>query len=243
MAPAGIGDSLEGVHAVAAAVRAGRVTRLTIEKSRLPRPEIAALRLAAEEAGATVEISDDVRPLATTSAPQGVVATARPYPTVGLDEAIAAVTPPAVIVLDHLEDGRNIGAIARSALAAGVTGMVVSGRRSAPLGAAAFKAAAGAFEDMSVAVVTSIAQALDRLRSNNLWLVGLDATAVETLWDCELLDAPVAIVIGSEGSGLSRLVADKVDVAVKIPISGVESLNASVAASLALFEVARRRSH
>jgi 23S rRNA (guanosine2251-2'-O)-methyltransferase len=242
MAPDGIGDRLEGIHAVAAAVKAGRVTSVTVEAGVRQRPEIVVMCELATEAGATVSVVGDVRPLAVTSAPQGVVAQARPLPSVRVDDLVRTGSPAAVIVLDHLEDGRNVGAIARSSLGAGVTAMVVAGRRAAPLGPAAFKAAAGAFESMSVAVVGSVANALERLRSHGLWLVGLDGRAETTVWDCELFDAPVALVVGAEGGGLSRLVTEKMDLTVRIPVGGVESLNASVAASVALFELARRRS-
>jgi 23S rRNA (guanosine2251-2'-O)-methyltransferase len=242
MAPDGIGDRLEGIHAVAAAVDAGRVTSLTVESGVRQRPEIAAMCDLAVGGGATVSLVDDVRPLAATSAPQGVIAGARPLPTVRIDDLVRVGSPAAVVVLDHLADGRNVGAIARSSLGAGVTAMVVAGRRAAPLGPAAFKAAAGALESMSVAVVGSVANALERLRFHGLWLVGLDGGSETTVWECDLFDAPVALVVGSEGSGLSRLVAEKMDLTVRIPIEGVESLNASVAASVALFELARRRS-
>ena len=177
-----------------------------------------------------------------TSAPQGVIAEAVPIQTMNVDQLVHVQSPPAVVVLDHLEDGRNVGAIARSALGADVPAMVVAGRRAAPLGPATFKAAAGAFEFMSVAVVASVANSLERLRAHGLWLVGLDGAAEAPIWDCELFDAPVALVVGSEGGGLSRLVADRMDLTVRIPTHGVESLNASVAASVALFELARRRS-
>ena len=241
MASAGIGDSLEGFHAVAAAVAAGRVTDLYVEESRRYRPEVVELVADAESGGATVATVTDVRPLAATSAPQGIVARAVPLPTVNVDDLVGRATPPAVVVLDHLEDGRNVGAIARSALAARVPSMVVASRRAAPLGAAAFKAAAGSFEQVAVSVVSSIGEAMERLRDRGLWLIGLDAAADTTIWDCELWDAPVALAVGAEGRGLSRLVSERADLLVRIPTSDVESLNASVAASLALFEIRRRR--
>jgi 23S rRNA (guanosine2251-2'-O)-methyltransferase len=241
MAPDGIGSSLEGIHAVAAAVGAGRVTSLTVESGIRERSDIAAMCDRAAAGGARLTVVDDVRPLATTSAPQGVVARARPLQTLSIDDFFPASVPPAVIVLDHLEDGRNVGAIARSSLAAGATAMVVAGRRAAPLGPTAFKAAAGAFESLPVAVVGSVANALERLRFHGLWLVGLDGDAETTVWDCDLFVAPVALVVGSEGSGLSRLVAERMDLTVRVPIMNIDSLNASVAASIALFEVARRR--
>ena len=167
---------------------------------------------------------------------------ARPIPLLSIGDAARRGDPPAVVVLDHLEDPRNVGAVARSALAAGATALVVSARRAAPLGATAFKAAAGALERLPVAEVASIPEALRRLSKSGLWIVGLDAETEQTLWDCELLTQPVAIVIGAEGEGLHRLSAERCDVLVRIPMArSVESLNASVAASLAVFEIARAR--
>jgi 23S rRNA (guanosine2251-2'-O)-methyltransferase len=242
MAPAGIGDNLEGLHAVAAAVAADRVTKLIVEKSRADREPVAGLIADARRRGAAVDVVDDVRPLAATTAPQGVVAVARPKPLAGLDDLVACASPPAVLVLDHLADPRNVGAVARSAVAAGVVAMVVGTRRSAPLGATAFKAAAGALEQMSIAAVGSIPEAIRRLSQLGLWTVGLGADGDRLLWGCELLAEPVALVVGSEGKGMSRLVRERLDTVVRVPMApGVESLNASVAASLALFEVARMR--
>jgi 23S rRNA (guanosine2251-2'-O)-methyltransferase len=242
MASAGIGDSLEGFHAVRAALDAGRVTSLIVESSRLRRDEYDRLVKDAAGAGIDVRHVDDVRDLASTGAPQGLVATARPLPRVSLDAAVAASDPPALLVLDHLEDPRNVGAIARSMLAAGVRALVIPERRSAPLGATAFKAAAGAFEKLAVTRVKSTADAMRRLRKHGVWLVGLDAAGERSLFGCDLLMEPVAIVVGAEGKGVSRLAGDLLDLTVSIPIeSDVESLNASVAASLAVFEVSRMR--
>ncbi|MDJ0923969.1 MAG: RNA methyltransferase [Acidimicrobiia bacterium] len=243
MASAGIGRSLEGFHAVRAAIDAGRVTSLTVEISRTNRADYAALLANARSAGVVIEEVDDVRDRATTGAPQGLVAAARPLPLVPLEAAVAANEPAALLVLDHLEDPRNVGAIARSMLAAGVKGLVIPERRSASLEATAFKAAAGAFEELAVARAKSTADAMRRLRKLGVWLVGLDAAGERSLFGCDLLAEPVAIVVGAEGKGLSRLASDLLDVTVSIPIAPeVESLNASVAASLALFEVSRIRS-
>jgi 23S rRNA (guanosine2251-2'-O)-methyltransferase len=242
MAPAGIGDSLEGFHAVAAAVAAGRVTHLQVESSRLRHRSYADLVAAARAAGATVAEVDDVRPAAVTEAPQGLVARARPIAPVTLEQAIAATDPAALLVLDRIEDPRNVGAIARSSLAAGVRSLVMATRRAAPLGATAFKAAAGAFEAMELVTVGSVASALASLRRAGVWLVGLDAAGDAPLFGCELLTGPVALVVGAEGRGLSRLVSERLDARVGIPLAaGVESLNASVAAALAVFELARMR--
>ncbi len=242
MALAGIGDSVEGVHAVAAAIASGRVHRLRVDRGRIDRPEVEQIVASARSAGATIDVVDDVRPFAVTGAPQGVVATARPIPLVDVDELASMTDPAAVLVLDHLEDPRNVGAIARSALAAGFPGIVISTRRAAPLGATAFKAAAGAFERVRVAAVSSIPEALRRLSRSGLWIVGLDGDADESLWEVGLFAQPVAVVVGAEGRGLHRLTAERCDVVARIPMApDVESLNASVAASLAMFEVARAR--
>jgi len=236
---AGIGSSVEGVHAVTAAVAAGRVQRLVVEERR--RADLGSLLAAGRDAGAAVEIVDRLEGAAT-AAPQGVMAVARPIPWASLAEAEAASDPPAVVVFDHWHDSRNVGAAVRSAVAAGVRGFAVAGRRAAPLQAAAFKAAAGALERAAVARVSSIPAVLRRLHDDGLWIVGLDASAPDRLWDCKLLAEPCAVVAGSEGAGLGRLAGERCDVAVSIPLApGMESLNASVAMSLAVFELARRR--
>lgn len=238
MAPAGYGSRVEGIHAVAAAAVAGRVERLTVERKRRSREEIARLIDSVGEA-ATVYV-DDAREIAETEAPQGVVADCSPILPVDLDSM--ANPNAAIIVLDHLEDPQNVGAIARSAAAGGCTGLVMSGRRSAPLSAAAFKAAAGALERIPVAVVGSIPDALNRLKSHDVWAVGLDTGGDQSLFGLSLLTEPVAVVIGAEGEGLSRLTAKRCDVVASIPMADqTESLNASVSAALAIFEIMRVR--
>ncbi|HJR91407.1 MAG TPA: RNA methyltransferase [Acidimicrobiia bacterium] len=243
MGRAGFGDRVEGLHAVAAAAGGGRVTTLHVETSRLSKAEIADLVESVRQAGGSVRQVDDVRNLAATTAPQGVVAECRPIPVSSLKAVVATSEPAAVIVVDRVVDPHNLGAIVRSAVAAGITGFVMSDRRAAPLGGAAFKAAAGALEHATVSLVSSIAEAVSRLKRLGLWTVGLDAGADRSLFGLDLLAEPVAVVIGGEGGGLSRLVADRLDVTVSIPMAGpTESLNASVAASLASFELLRARS-
>lgn len=242
MAPAGIGDKVEGLHAVAAAVEAGRVVRLTVEQQRLRHEAYAGVVDSAARAGAEIRHVEDVRSAAATDAPQGIIAVCRPLPPFSLDEAVAAAEPPALLVLDRVQDPRNVGAMARSALAAGIPAMVVPERRSAPVAATAFKAAAGALEHVRVVTVGSVADALRRLRKAEVWLVGLDGDAETSLLGLPLLSEPVALVIGAEGSGVSRLAGELLDQKVRIPMVGaIESLNASVAASLAMFELARCR--
>lgn len=242
MAHAGIGVDLEGIHAVAAALDAGRITQITVESGRLRHVDIAAVVDRARSMSIPIKTVDDARPMAATSAPQGILANARPIEPTSLKAAIESTSNPALVVLDHIEDPRNVGAIARSAVAAGMTAIVVPSRRSAPLGATAFKAAVGALEQIPIVVVSSIAGALKRTSQLGLWNVGLDGDSAQSLFGLEILAQPVAVCIGAEGEGLSRLVVDRCDVLAAIPMVGqTESLNASIAAALACFEVARIR--
>jgi len=238
MAPAGFGNRVEGVHAVAAAVEAGRVNTLYVERRRRERADVAALvdRVGSDR----VRLIDDVRTLATTDSPQGVVADCRPISSVTLESLSGQDT--ALLVLDHLEDPQNVGAVARSASAAGIMGLVMSSKRAAPLSAAAFKASAGALETLPVVMVGSIPEALNRLKEFGVWIVGLDASGEQSLFGLDLLTEPVAVVIGAEGTGLSQLAAKRCDVVVSIPmVKEAESLNASVSGALAAFEIMRVR--
>ncbi len=241
MAPAGFGDRVEGFHAVEAAVLHGRVRELVVERSRLSDPAVAALVTEADHRGVVVRRVDDVESLAVTSAPQGLVAECRPRRFVSLDELVMGSRPTSLLVLDHVEDPHNLGAMARSAAAAGMPRLVLPARRNAPLGPAAFKAAAGALETCEVAVVSSVADAVRALGGFAVWTVGLDPSGDRSIFGLELLAEPVAIIVGGE-TGLHRLVRERVDVVAAIPMAdGVESLNASVAAALACFEVRRVR--
>ncbi len=241
MASAGIGRRVEGIHAVEAALAAGRVEGLWLDRAR--RKDADRLATAARDLGVPVNVVPDVRERAETSAPQGVVAECRPIETLTVKALVKAAPHPAgLMVLDHLQDPHNVGAIARSAWAAGMHGIVLARARAAPLGGAAFKAAAGALEHLMVAEVGSTADAVKRLSEAGVWTVGLVAGATQALFGLDLLTAPVAIVVGSEADGLGKLVEERCDVTVSIPMANpFESLNASVAAALACFEVLRAR--
>ncbi|MFA5787719.1 MAG: 23S rRNA (guanosine(2251)-2'-O)-methyltransferase RlmB, partial [Actinomycetota bacterium] len=184
---------------------------------------------------------------AATPVHQGIMALASAYVYATLKEllAIPMVTgqAPFFLVLDGITDPHNFGALLRSAEAAGVHGVIAQSRRSAPLGPTVAKASAGAVEHLPVASVVNLCRALEEIKAAGVWAVGLDASAPNDLFSFELADEPVAIVVGSEGAGLSRLVREACEVVVRIPMAGkVSSLNASVAGALALFEVRRRRS-
>jgi 23S rRNA (guanosine2251-2'-O)-methyltransferase len=236
MARAGIGDRVEGRHAVMAALAAGRVEELWYDLDQHDPIVATALR-----AGITCHRVSDLRSLATITAPQGVVARCTPRRTVTLEELIEPA-PAAVVALDHVEDPHNLGAVARSAAAAGMSGMLVPQRRSAPFSAAAFKAAAGALEHLPVAMVGSMAEGLRELQRLGLWVVVLEAGGEPSLFDQPILTEPVALVVGGEEAGAGRLVRRRADLVVGIPMAGgSESLNVSVAAALACFEVMRQR--
>jgi 23S rRNA (guanosine2251-2'-O)-methyltransferase len=227
---------------VAAAVDAGRVEELWVATERSRNPEVAALIDRAERQGALIRLVDDLARRSETESAQGLVARARPLPARTLEDLLTVDPTPALMVLDHVLDPHNVGAIARSVSAAGLTGLVVAARRAAPLSAVVFKAAAGALETLPVAVVNSIASGLSRLGKGGLWIVGLEAGASTQLFGMELLAEPVALVVGEEGRGLSRLAKERCDLVASIPLArGVESLNVSVAAALGAFEVSRVR--
>lgn len=183
--------------------------------------------------------------LARTDAPQGVVARADPLPVADLATLARrreGSAPPFLVVLDGVSDPHNLGAVMRSALGAGATGIVVGAHRSVRVTPVVAKAAAGAVEHLPVAVVAGVAAALNDLSAAGVWTVGLDAGASSSLWDLNVASEPVALVLGAEGKGLSRLVAHRCDLVVAVPMRGpLGSLNVAAAAALACFEVSRRR--
>ena len=160
-----------------------------------------------------------------------------------LDRATAAGEPPLIVALDSVTDPRNLGAVVRSAAGFGAHGVVVPERRAAGMTAAAWKTSAGAAARVPVAMAGNLTRQLRSYQEAGCMVVGLTADGEVALPDLELADGPLVLVVGSEGEGLSRLVAQTCDTTVSIPMtSALESLNAGVAAGIALYEVARRRS-
>lgn len=232
------GVAIPGRQPVSEALRAGRRLREVVVED-----PAAVEGLVARAREARVDVRTATRAqlddLASGVRHQGVVALAAGFPYVALHEI---GDPQLVVVLDGVTDPQNLGAIARSAEAAGAGALVLPRRRAAHVSPAAEKAAAGALSWLRVALVPNVARALGDLTQRGYWSVGLDGDAPQILWDCPLLDEQVAIVVGAEGTGLSRLVAERVDARVAIPLGGqIASLNASAAAAVALFEVRRRR--
>ncbi|MBV8834382.1 MAG: 23S rRNA (guanosine(2251)-2'-O)-methyltransferase RlmB [Acidobacteriaceae bacterium] len=171
---------------------------------------------------------------------QGVVAFGAAHTYASLDEL--AENAQLLVVLDGVEDPHNLGAIVRTADAAGANGVIVGERRSAPLSETVDRAAAGALSSVAVARVTNITQSLERLKERGFWIYGLDERGKALYTDVDYAQ-PSAIVLGGEGNGLHQGVAKHCDVLVRIPMAGaISSLNVSVAAGVVLFEWRRRRS-
>jgi 23S rRNA (guanosine2251-2'-O)-methyltransferase len=232
-----------GINPVLEALRAGRVNAIRVGPRGGGRMQ--ELLSLASERGVRVQRVDGqlLDRLARGGVHQGVVADVDDTPVdYSVEELVRGANGRAlIVVLDGVEDPHNVGAILRTADAAGVDGVVMQNRRSAALGAAAAKSSAGALAHVKIAQVVNIARALDELKDAGVWTVGLadDAT---TKYDAIDFSSPSAIVVGAEGSGLRRLVREKCDFTARIPMRGhVSSLNVSVAAGIVLFEARRQR--
>ncbi|HVH29008.1 MAG TPA: 23S rRNA (guanosine(2251)-2'-O)-methyltransferase RlmB [Vicinamibacterales bacterium] len=233
-----------GINPVLEAVRAGRVTAIRIAARHDDRLA-ALLRLADEKHVAVTRVATPALDrLARGGAHQGVVAEARELEHAGVADLIARASgSPLIVVLDGIEDPHNVGAILRTVDAAGAHGVVRQSRRAAPLGGAAAKASAGAVAHVAVADVVNIARALEELKRAGVWTVGLAGDAAKRYDEIDFT-LPTAVVLGAEGGGLRRLVRERCDWLVSIPMAGhVDSLNVSVATGIALFEAVRQRRH
>lgn len=231
-----------GINPVLEALRAGRVRELRVGDRADDRMR-EVLALAAQGDVPVRRVPADVlQRQSRGGVHQGVVAEvaeAREYSLADLVREAAGV--PLLIVLDGIEDPHNLGAILRTADAAGVDGVIVQERRSAALGGAAAKASAGAVSHVKIAQVVNVARAIDDLKGLGVWSVGLSGEAGVT-YDSLDLAGPTAVVMGAEGPGLRRLVREKCDFLASIPMRGrVSSLNVSVAAGVVLFEAVRQR--
>ena len=231
-----------GINPVLEALRAGRVKELRVgDKANDRLRQVLAV---AQEQGVRVRrvppdmLDRDAR----RGVHQGVVADVADVDSYSLEELVrGAAAAPLLVVLDGIEDPQNLGAILRTADAAGVDGVVVQTRRSAALGGAAAKASAGAVAHVRIAEVVNIARAVEELKELGIWTVGLDGEA-PMAYNAVDFTVPTAVVLGAEGSGLRRLVRERCDRLAAIPMRGhVSSLNVSVAAGVTLFEAVRQR--
>jgi 23S rRNA (guanosine2251-2'-O)-methyltransferase len=205
------------------------------------------VRLAGNRGISLVEVSRAELERMTGGLPnQGLAAQVPPFRYVDLPDVLAvaaeASAPELLVAVDGVTDPRNLGALIRSAVAFGAHGLVVPARRAAGVTAAAWRTSAGTAARLPVAQVTNLVRALRDAKQAGLFVVGLDARGTTSLDDLEMADQPLLVVVGSEGSGLSRLVGETCDLTVAVPMVGpAESLNASVAAGVTLAEIARMR--
>jgi 23S rRNA (guanosine2251-2'-O)-methyltransferase len=244
MSHRGSGEKLDvvyGIHAVREAV-GGRAVDYVLVAQGQHNPRVQEIIDACRAAGISLRFAP--RPalerLAGNVPHQNVVAVCAPkaYDTL---ESLLSVAPPLLVVLDGVEDPANLGAIVRTAVAAGATGIVIPERRAAGLSPAVARAAAGALEHTRIARVTNLVRALVELKARDVWVYGFEAPAAKSYRELDFA-RPCALVLGGEGRGLHRLVREACDELAHIPLRGpVASLNVSVAAAVALYEADRQR--
>jgi 23S rRNA (guanosine2251-2'-O)-methyltransferase len=233
-------DFVYGRNAALEAARAGRVKRALVAEGLGPDPRLAELsRLARVEVVPAQRVAALAR-----GVHQGVVAELKPRTFLTLRQLLetpATPTPDLIVALDGVEDPQNLGAIMRTAEAAGAGGLILPERRSAPLSPAALKASSGASEHLRICRVPGLAAALSELKREGIWCAGLDGEGELLPWEFDLTQ-PVCLVVGGEGAGLHRLVRERCDVRLRLPMIGkVASLNASAAAAALLYETLRQR--
>lgn len=240
------GMIVAGRNPVREALKSGRPVNKIFIMSNVSRGLLNNIKLLAKEHGVPVQMANKRRldELAGEVNHQGIVATMASMKYVEVDELLARKPggePPIIVLLDEINDPRNFGAILRTAGAVGVSGIIIPQRRSVALTQVVAKTSAGAIEYVPVARVVNLARTIDYLKKCGLWVVGAHGESEHLYWDLDL-NGPLAIAIGGEDKGLGRLIREKCDSLVKIPmVGGVGSLNASVAAALLFYEVLRQR--
>jgi 23S rRNA (guanosine2251-2'-O)-methyltransferase len=241
-------EIIAGKHSVTEALRSGRtINKIWIAENaqkHLTQPII----FEAKKLGVVIQQVDKRKldQMAPGIQHQGVVAQAAPYAYAEVEDILQAAEAkgeaPFILLLDEIEDPHNLGSILRTADCTGVHGVIVPKRRSAQVTATVSKTSAGAAEYVPVARVTNLGQTIEELKERGIWVVGTDVSASSEMYDTNVFDGPVAVVIGNEGKGMGRLIREKCDVLVKLPMKGqINSLNASVAAGVVMYEVLRRR--
>lgn len=238
-------EYVAGKHSVLEAMRSGRtINKIWIaENTQNVQPIVSG----AKDAGIIVQYVDKRKldQMAAGVQHQGVVAQVAPFDYAELDDLLAAAEksgkPPLLLILDEIEDPHNLGSILRTADCTGVHGVIIPKRRSVGITATVSKTSAGAVEYVPVARVTNIAQTIEQLKEKGIWVAGADGAAKQEIYQTDLT-MPLAIVIGNEGKGIGRLIKEKCDFLIKLPMFGrINSLNASVAASVIMYEVVRQR--
>ncbi|WP_040953143.1 23S rRNA (guanosine(2251)-2'-O)-methyltransferase RlmB [Gorillibacterium massiliense] len=240
-------EYIAGKHSVLEAFRSGRAIHKVWIAEGAQKHMTQPILAEAKRLGVVVQTADKRKldQMAGGVQHQGIVAQAAAYEYADLDEildsAAASGEPPFLLLLDEIEDPHNLGSILRTAECTGVHGVVIPKRRSAGLTATVSKTSAGAIEYVPVAKVTNLAQTIDDLKERGIWVAGAAGEAQQEVYTTDLR-IPLALVIGNEGKGIGRLIREKCDFLVKLPMFGsINSLNASVAASVFMYEVVRQR--
>lgn len=240
-------DIIEGRNAVTSALKSGRqIDKIYIRRGDNKGSLLPIIAKAKEKGISIVEVDKGkLDSMSETGVHQGVIARIPPYEYKTVDDILNIARekgePPFIVILDHLEDPHNLGSIIRTANCAGVHGVIISKHDGVTLTAAAVKASAGAASFTPVARVNNIAQTVDYLKEQGIWVTGADAAGDRSIYEADLKGA-VALVVGGEDKGISRLTASKCDFLVGIPMKGdVNSLNASVAAALMIYEAMKQR--
>jgi 23S rRNA (guanosine2251-2'-O)-methyltransferase len=240
-------DKLEGRNPVMEALKSGReINKIFIQKGEREGSIVKIIAMAKEKRIIVQEVErQKLDSLSSTRAHQGVIAFVSMQQYVEaediLEKAAQKGEHPFVILVDEVNDPHNLGSILRTADAAGVHGVIIPKRRAVGLTAAVAKASAGAIEYVPVARVTNLGQTIDKLKEQGIWIVGADMDGDKNFYDADL-KGPIGLVIGSEGEGVGRLIKEKCDFLVKIPMKGkITSLNASVAGAVLMYEVVKQR--
>lgn len=236
-----------GRNSVTEALKAGRKITKVYMASGNDAVRLTSIQELAETMGVPIEVvpMKTLNRMAPDARHQGVIATAPPFAYADLDDVLLGAEQdgriPFLVLLDGIEDVHNMGAIIRTAECAGVDAVLVPKRRSAPINETVGKTSAGAIEYMPLVQIGNIAQTLRQLKKRGFWVIGADMDGTVDYFHSSLTE-PIVIVIGSEGKGISHLVKETCDTLVQIPMFGqVNSLNASVAAALLMYEVVRQR--
>lgn len=239
--------TIEGRNPVVEAMKAGRkINRLVIQEGTKGKvlDELVGM---AKSRGIKIETAAKpaLNDMAATESHQGIIAFAEDYTFVEIDDIIEYAhskgEAPFIVILDEIQDPHNFGSIIRTANAAGVHGVIIPKHRAAGVTSVVSKTSAGAVEHMRVAQITNIVRAIEELKEAGLWIMGGAMDGDQTIYQANL-KGPLGIVIGSEGEGIRRLVKEKCDFIVQIPMYGqIESLNAAVAAGVMIYEAVRQR--
>lgn len=240
-------DLIEGRNAVIEALKSDRTIESVLVAKGDVVGSISVVLAIAKEKGIVIKEVDRKKldSMSVTGSHQGVIAIVTPYKYFGVEEILAYAEEkgekPFILVLDEIEDPHNLGSIIRTAETAGVHGIIISKRRNVGITPTVYKTSAGAIEYMKIVKVSNINSVIDELKKKDIWIYGADMDGESYCFQTKFSGA-IALVIGSEGRGISKLTKEKCDVLVKIPMIGnITSLNASVAAGIMMYEVLKQK--